>query len=736
MDLPLDRVKSGESTILRVQDITERETDFGTTYDIEGDLAYGDHFVHPNRILDSCKVHGGDGDSSGSWMVTTPLEPNDNGSFDQAGVNRPEQIRNSARATVEEMNRSTGKIQIEVDGSPFPPYITESFRFVEWHRGLTDPTSYTEKSYQWQWEPFQQGDLLILDPYADSWPHERAYDALEHAGSNYLYDLLRRTYSSGESEQFDVGFADPGVIDDFLNAYESTFDLAPKGKQREFISQAEQAISVLQGPPGTGKTSYTLAPAILSRLYAYTQSDDALVGGVTAPSHTAVNEALDSLRARLKEFQIDSTIALGDIELYRIGGSGGNLPDGVAHIDYYDADDRDRVRAALRRANTGSTHVLLFATPTSMRGIVDKLVGSGTIPATGATSAEDAEEFIAAGGSLYDLLVVDEASMLDLPNTLLAGAFLAEDGQALFIGDHRQMEPVQTHEWETEDRRTIEENIPFMSALNFLRFLRGDLSELEFVERQSPEIGDAIPMIGLDCTYRMHKVLADILTKLVYKDDDITLESDRTETLGEVSPSTPGVTRAMNPDVPVVLVIHDEAASQDANLTEVAIVEALTNAIDDTSTEDIGVVTPHNAQKGRLRERLGDQATPNTVEKFQGGERDAIFVSATASDPDYVRAESDFLLNPNRLNVAMSRMKKKLVIIASESVFQVIPTDADKYNKSIIWKRLYGEMGVLDEFDSAGRYALDEFLPSGIRRPSTVETTSLTVYTLGTTNND
>ena len=115
----------------------------------------------------------------------------------------------------------------------------------------------------------------------------------------------------------------------------------------------------------------------------------------------------------------------------------------------------------------------------------------------------------------------------------------------------------------------------------------------------------------------------------------------------------------MNPDAPVVFVIHDEAASQDANLTEVAIAEALTNAIDDTSTEDIGVVTPHNAQKGRLRERLGHQATPNTVEEFQSGERDAIFVSTTASDPDYVRAESGFLLNPNRLNVAMSRMEKE-----------------------------------------------------------------------------
>lgn len=93
----------------------------------------------------------------------------------------------------------------------------------------------------------------------------------------------------------------------------------------------------------------------------------------------------------------------------------------------------------------------------------------------------------------------------------------------------------------------------------------------------------------------------------------------------------------MDPDAPVVLLIHDENTSQDANLTEVAIVEALMSALPDMDAEDIGVVTPHNAQKGRLQDRLGGRVTANTVEKFQGGERDAIFVSATASDPDYVQ---------------------------------------------------------------------------------------------------
>lgn len=143
-------------------------------------------------------------------------------------------------------------------------------------------------------------------------------------------------------------------------------------------------------------------------------------------------------------------------------------------------------------------------------------------------------------------------------------------------------------------------------------------------------------------------------------------------------------------------------------------------------------MTPHNAQKGRLIESLGSRVTADTVERFEGGERDVMFISATVSDPDYVRGEADFLLNPNRLNVAMSRMKKKLVIIASESVFRVAPANADEFDQTLIWKRLYDALEVTDEEPSAlaweGR--ISEFCPDSIILPEGREVVSISVYTL------
>lgn len=729
MNPPLNRIRSGESTFFRVTDIEQEETQFGDKYRITGELAYDEYFLAPDRVLDSCKVSGGDGSSSGSWMVMTPLRQDGENDFDQVGINRPAHIVKSASVTVEEFDRQDRRITVTGDDD-HSFHWARHMRFINGHRGLVPPDEYAQKDNQWWWSPLEEGMLFILDPYADSWPHERAYDALERAGPNYLYSLLQGAYSNGRNDQFEVEFCDSAAVETFLDSCDEQLEISPKGKQREFIEQTSSAVSVLQGPPGTGKTGFTLAPAILSRLYAFEQSGDALTAGVTAPSHTAVNEALEAVSERLAEYHgADGTEGLEEVELYRVGGDGDGHDAEVTHIDYHDADNVETLHSAIRRAEDGKAHVLLFATPTSMRGAVDKLVDDGY------ASVDGAEEFMTAGGSIYDLLVIDEASMLDLPNTLLVGAFLSEGGQTLFIGDHRQMEPVQVHDWESEDRRTIEENIPFMSALNFVRFLRGDLTELDFAERTSPEIGNAIPMVGLDRTYRMHTVLADLLTDLVYQDDNIKLKSDQTDTLSEIKPVTGGIDRAMNPDAPVVLLIHDEAGSQDANLTEVAIIEGLLEALEDAAETDIGIVTPHNAQKGRLQDRLGDRVTPNTVEKFQGGERDVIFVSATASDPDYVRAESDFLLNPHRLNVAMSRMKQKLVVIASESVFRVVPTDAAEYNESIIWKRLYDRMGVLDTIEADARYDLTKFLPTAYTQDLDKEDVSVAVYTLPTGTN-
>jgi superfamily I DNA and/or RNA helicase len=50
---------------------------------------------------------------------------------------------------------------------------------------------------------------------------------------------------------------------------------------------------------------------------------------------------------------------------------------------------------------------------------------------------------------------------------------------------------------------------------------------------------------------------------------------------------------------------------------------------------------------------------------MQGQERDVIIFSLTAGDPAYMTEMADFLYNPNKLNVAFSRAKYKLIIVGN-----------------------------------------------------------------------
>ncbi len=105
-----------------------------------------------------------------------------------------------------------------------------------------------------------------------------------------------------------------------------------------------------------------------------------------------------------------------------------------------------------------------------------------------------------------------------------------------------------------------------------------------------------------------------------------------------------------------------------------------------------GVVVPPRAQKALLAARPPHLAESiDTVERFQGGERDLVVVSATASDREFAESESDFLLEPRRLTVAVSRPRRKLVLIASRSVFELTPNDLDEYERGSLWKRLHHE---------------------------------------------
>jgi DNA replication ATP-dependent helicase Dna2 len=103
--------------------------------------------------------------------------------------------------------------------------------------------------------------------------------------------------------------------------------------------------------------------------------------------------------------------------------------------------------------------------------------------------------------------------------------------------------------------------------------------------------------------------------------------------------------------------------------------------------ENIGVITPFRAHAARIRQVMGigdcaanlrKRVMVDTVERYQGQERELIIVTLAASDPRFIRLRSDFLFQGERWNVAMTRARLKTILIASTALLEAAASLADE----------------------------------------------------------
>ena len=86
------------------------------------------------------------------------------------------------------------------------------------------------------------------------------------------------------------------------------------------------------------------------------------------------------------------------------------------------------------------------------------------------------------------------------------------------------------------------------------------------------------------------------------------------------------------------------------------------------TSDKILVTAPYNVQVNRLQQRLNGRARVGTVDKFQGQEAPVAIHSLTASSGDEAPRGLSFLLEPNRLNVAISRAQCLSIVVGSPSL--------------------------------------------------------------------
>ncbi len=689
--LPCQRVASGRSIVFECKSIEETEQDFI----VKGKLVYeGLGMPKAECVVNACRVKGSDDSGSGDWMVASEITKNMQGQFEEVEHHSPSGVEKSARVIVDRVNLQTMDVTIKVVSWP----SSKTRRYSSWHNLPTSDKDKARESRHLQL--FERGRTYILDELADDIISERAAKCLDYAANNELYCLLDGfLQGAGKPSQHPALLKE--LAEPFL-AWIQDSSRPPKPEQQRFIERvfSKEQVLMLQGPPGTGKTE-TIQLAVLAHIAAHSPNAKCRVLMV-APTHKAIQEFVSKLARTWNAYHKKSCKELANLRIYRVVNSTVALLkhrlDGVTYVNYNEDEEtvaelKDALSNQEKLIHTAYDDfpLVLCVTPPGLYGLMKKIGGK--------EPAWDA--------SYFDLLVVDEASMMRLPELILSGAFVDKTAQILVAGDHRQLPPIQAHNWEREDRRTIEEMASFLSAMDFLRLLRHEDLGLEHIK--PPPKAD-IPAERLAETHRCHQVVAKFLKDWVYDKDGIDFRSDQTQTLRPESPRTAGLKTVLDPENIIALIVHDEAESFQSNLLEAEIVQAIADCV---RVESVGVVTPHNAQRGVVTNLLiegHENLRVDTVERYQGGEADCIIIASTVSDPDYVRMESDFLLNLNRINVAISRMKKKLVVVASRSIFEFLPQEGKDYDKAMLWKGIAQTVGYTANAAPKWKGTLAEFL--------------------------
>lgn len=175
-----------------------------------------------------------------------------------------------------------------------------------------------------------------------------------------------------------------------------------------------------------------------------------------------------------------------------------------------------------------------------------------------------------------------------------------------------------------------------------------------------------------------------------------------------------------NTDIPLVLIdtsgcdmfeiVTDDEQSK-ANEGEAALVAIYTSQLIESGLNpaDIAIISPYNLQVELIRMQLREKYPEleiRSVDGFQGREKEVVILSLVRSNPG---GEVGFLAEPRRLNVAITRAKRHVTVIA----------DVDTVGKDKVLKGLMEYLEANGDVRSAMQYEhlvrdLDVKRPEGL----------------------
>ncbi len=264
----------------------------------------------------------------------------------------------------------------------------------------------------------------------------------------------------------------------------------------------------------------------------------------------------------------------------------------------------------------------------------------------------------------FDAVFIDEATQSTEPSCLIP---IVKGKKVIMAGDHKQLPPTVLSMEASDLTYTLFERL--------MDICRKDISEM------------------LRIQYRMNEKIMKFPSDTFYKGLLIAHESVKNHTIADLNFKIPGNTKMkeiLNPENVIVFVAvrgkeyQKQGSTSYANETEAMTVKEIVNALLEggLKLEHIGVISPYDDQVDLLSNVL-PPVEVKTVDGFQGREKEVIIVSFVRSNKE---GDIGFLKDYRRLNVAITRAKRKLIAVGNPDTLSSDPI----YNKFLNYMKEFG----------------------------------------------
>lgn len=532
------------------------------------------------------------------------------------------------------------------DGRPLPIYSPDTGDLVS----LSDEThEFSDTLIGTIYDKDRKAVTVALREDLPDWLHEEGLYHLNIAGSRStykkIYEALRKVREAKDDRlaffrDLSLGLRKPESYDPIDPETLVFFNPSLNRWQKEAVAKALGAkdIAVIHGPPGTGKT--TVLAEVIQQIACEKKSIFA-----TAPSNTACDQLVESLvrtgvpvvrlghpariMNHLREYTLDFQLAnhplaetVDQLEHQLEGFFKKKTRARKYSFSNEQREEIDWIKHEIRELDHQ-----IFAQVIDQAAVI---VG---------THASANEPFLKKKS--FDLLVMDEASQAIEP---MAWIPLIKAKKVIFSGDHLQLPPTVKSKKADEMglSKTLFERIHSLLGEEWKHLLR--------------------------VQYRMNEKIMNFSSREFYQGRliaDEKVKSQRLSMLPEVRsvPATEEVFLFLDTSGKGFEERREEGSESRYNPEEAELIvkklqEILVAGV---RPEHIAIISPYSAQVRLLNSMISENKIEiDSVDGFQGREKEVILLSLVRSN---FEGEMGFLADTRRMNVAMTRAKRKLLIV-------------------------------------------------------------------------